>query len=65
MAAIVSLSIAAIPSAVLADGKPTVAVLNFSTVGLTSDWYGNFQPGVALADLVTDSFVNGARQLPL
>jgi curli biogenesis system outer membrane secretion channel CsgG len=61
MAAIVSLSIAAIPSAGIAAGKPTVAVLNFSTVGLTSDWYGNFQPGVALADLVTDNLVNGGQ----
>ncbi|HEY4439200.1 MAG TPA: CsgG/HfaB family protein [Candidatus Elarobacter sp.] len=43
-----------------ADG-PTVAVLDFSTVGLTSNWYGNFQPGVALSDLVTDQVVNGGK----
>ena len=40
---------------------PTVAVLNFSTQGLTSDWYGSFQPGVALSDLVTDRVVNNGR----
>jgi curli biogenesis system outer membrane secretion channel CsgG len=49
-----------LPSAVLAAG-PTVAVLNFSTQGLTSDWYGNFEPGVALSDLVTDQLVNGGN----
>jgi curli biogenesis system outer membrane secretion channel CsgG len=47
------------PVAALAANKPVVAVLNFSTQGLTSDWYGNFQPGIALADLVTDALVNG------
>ncbi len=35
-----------------------VAVLNFSTRGLTSNWWGNFEPGVALSDLVTDELVN-------
>jgi curli biogenesis system outer membrane secretion channel CsgG len=40
---------------------PAVAVLNFSTQGLTSDWYGSFQPGVALSDLVTDRMVNDGR----
>jgi curli biogenesis system outer membrane secretion channel CsgG len=39
--------------------RPTVAVLDFSTHGLTSDWYGSFQPGVALSDLLTDRIVNG------
>ncbi len=38
-----------------------MAVLNFSTQGLTSDWYGSFQPGVALSDLVTDRMVNDGR----
>ncbi len=38
-----------------------VAVLNFSTHGLTSDWYGQFQPGVALSDLLTDHLVNSDR----
>jgi len=41
--------------------RPTVAVLDFSTRGLTSDWWGNFEPGVALSDLVTDRMVNDGR----
>lgn len=40
---------------------PRVAVLDFSTVGLTSNWWGNFQPGVALSDLVTDQLVNSGK----
>jgi curli biogenesis system outer membrane secretion channel CsgG len=44
-----------------AAGQPKVAVLDFSTVGLTSNWYGNFEPGVALSDLVTDQMVNGGK----
>ncbi len=39
--------------------RPSIAVLDFNTNGLTSDWYGSFQPGVALSDLVTDRMVNG------
>jgi len=43
----------------LADtGVPTVAVLDFSTRGLTGDWWGQFEPGVAISDLVTDQLVN-------
>jgi curli biogenesis system outer membrane secretion channel CsgG len=38
--------------------QPTVAVMNFSTEGLTGDWWGQFEPGVALSDLVTDALVN-------
>ncbi|HEV3092280.1 MAG TPA: CsgG/HfaB family protein [Candidatus Cybelea sp.] len=41
--------------------RPSVAVLDFSTHGLTSDWYGNFQPGIALSDLLTDRMVNDGR----
>ena len=41
--------------------RPPLAVLNFSTQGLTSDWYGGFQPGVALSDLLTDRMVNDGR----
>jgi curli biogenesis system outer membrane secretion channel CsgG len=52
---------ASTPSVVIASDRPTMAVLDFSTQGLTSDWYGNFQPGVALADLVTDNLVNGGQ----
>ena len=40
---------------------PTVAVLDFNTAGLTSNWYGNFQPGIALSDLLTDQLVNGGK----
>lgn len=40
---------------------PTVAVLNFDTSGLTSNWWGAFQPGVAISDLVTDQLVNGGK----
>ncbi|HXP93508.1 MAG TPA: CsgG/HfaB family protein [Candidatus Binatia bacterium] len=40
---------------------PVVAVLNFDTSGLTSNWWGAFQPGVAISDLVTDQLVNGGK----
>ena len=36
--------------------------MNFSTIGLTgTGWYGEFQPGVAISDLVTDGLVNGGH----
>lgn len=41
--------------------QPSVAVMDFSTHGLTNDWYGSFQPGVALSDLLTDRMVNGGH----
>ncbi len=41
--------------------RPSIAVLDFSTHGLTSDWYGSFEPGVALSDLLTDRMVNDGR----
>lgn len=44
-----------------AAGQPTVAVLDFSTRGLTSDWWGAFEPGVAISDLVTDQLVNSGN----
>lgn len=44
-----------------AGARPSVAVLDFSTQGLTSDWWGAFQPGVALSDLLTDRMVNGGQ----
>jgi curli biogenesis system outer membrane secretion channel CsgG len=47
--------------AVAADAMPTVAVLDFSTAGLTGNWWGQFEPGVALSDLVTDNLVNGHK----
>jgi len=34
-----------------------VAVLDFRTEGLTSNWWGAWQPGVALSDLVTSNLV--------
>jgi curli biogenesis system outer membrane secretion channel CsgG len=46
---------------VAAAAGPTVAVLNFDTAGLTSNWWGAFQPGVAISDLVTDQLVNGGK----
>jgi curli biogenesis system outer membrane secretion channel CsgG len=42
----------------VAQQQPSIAVMNFSTQGLTGDWWGQFQPGVALSDLVTDELVN-------
>ena len=40
---------------------PTVAVLDFDTKGLTSNWYGTFQPGVAISDLLTNQLVNTGK----
>ena len=55
-------AIACLPAVATAQQtRPPIAVLNFSTQGLTSDWYGNFQPGVALSDLLTDRMVNGGQ----
>ncbi len=48
-------------SAARAAGGPSVAVIDFSTRGLTGDWWGNFQPGVAISDLLTDQLVNGGK----
>jgi curli biogenesis system outer membrane secretion channel CsgG len=44
-----------------ADNLPSIAVLDFSTTGLTANWWGQFEPGVALSDLVTDQLVNGHK----
>ncbi len=49
------------PTAAYTGPRPKMAVLNFSTRGLTSNWWGNFEPGVALSDLVTDELVNSNR----
>jgi curli biogenesis system outer membrane secretion channel CsgG len=56
-------ALAALPSGAPAQAgaRPTLAVLDFSTQGLTSDWYGSFQPGVALSDLLTDRLVNAGQ----
>lgn len=56
-----ALACAPLESLAQSGPRPSVAVLNFSTQGLTSDWYGSFQPGVALSDLVTDQLVNDGR----
>jgi curli biogenesis system outer membrane secretion channel CsgG len=44
-----------------AGDAPKIAVLDFNTKGLTATWYGQFQPGVALADLLTDQLVNSGK----
>jgi len=61
-------TVAALALAVVAGGigqaraaGPTIAVMDFSTQGLSGDWWGQFQPGVALSDLVTDQLVNGGK----
>ncbi len=55
--ACLSLGIGALPA--LAQPQPSIAVMNFSTQGLTgTGWFGDFQPGVAVSDLVTDELVN-------
>jgi len=60
LAAGLALAALATPPAFAASG-PAVAVLNFSTQGLTGDWWGNFEPGVAVSDLLTDQLVNGGK----
>ncbi len=44
-----------------AAGNPPIAVMNFSTKGLTSDWWGNFEPGIAISDLLSDQLVNSGK----
>jgi curli biogenesis system outer membrane secretion channel CsgG len=45
-----------------AGPRPKVAVMDFTTVGLTgTGWYGQFQPGVAISDLVENQLVEGGR----
>ena len=48
------------PGVALAAG-PVTAVLDFDTKGLTSNWWGSFEPGVAISDLVTNQLVNGGK----
>ena len=59
----VAAAIACIPVSAGAQqgARPSVAVLDFSTQGLTSNWWGALQPGVALSDLLTDRMVNGGQ----
>jgi curli biogenesis system outer membrane secretion channel CsgG len=63
LVAAVAVAIGLLPNATpaAADTNPSIAVLDFSTRGLTSDWWGQFEPGVALSDLVTDQLVNGRK----
>ncbi|MBV9232612.1 MAG: hypothetical protein JO030_01105 [Candidatus Eremiobacteraeota bacterium] len=53
--------LAASPLGAAAQSRPSVAVLDFSTRGLSSNWWGAVEPGVALSDLVTDRLVNGGH----
>ncbi len=48
---------APVPPAVQPPSSP-VAVLDFRTEGLTSNWWGQWQPGIALSDLVTSNLVS-------
>lgn len=49
------------PPGLAQQAQPSIAVMNFSTQGLTGDWWGQFEPGVAVSDLVTDELVNTGR----
>jgi curli biogenesis system outer membrane secretion channel CsgG len=60
-AALACLPLAGVAQQAAGGPRPAVAVLNFSTQGLTSDWWGSFEPGVALSDLLTDRMVNDGR----
>ncbi|HEV3155843.1 MAG TPA: CsgG/HfaB family protein [Candidatus Baltobacteraceae bacterium] len=40
---------------------PSVAVFTFTTLDLTSNWWGNFEPGIALSDLITDQLANAGK----
>lgn len=48
------------PGIALAAG-PATAVLDFDTKGLTSNWWGSFEPGVAISDLITNQLVNTGK----
>ena len=58
--ALLAVSVFGAPQPANAAG-PRVAVLDFGTAGLTGSSYGNFQPGVALSDLLTDQIVNSGK----
>ena len=47
--------------AAAAQSRSPIAVVDFSTQGLTSNDWGNFQPGVALSDLLTDQLVQSGK----
>lgn len=54
---LLALSAFALPL-VSSANEPRIAVVDFGMHGLTSDWWGAFQPGVALSDLLTDKLTN-------
>ncbi len=58
IAAALGLPAVSAPLSASAGTLPTVAVLDFSTQGLTSNWWGQWQPGVAISDLLTSNIVN-------
>lgn len=61
---LIAAALVLVPAAAAAQqaaAQPPIAVLDFSTRGLTSDWWGSFEPGVALSDLLTDRMVNDGR----
>lgn len=45
-------------AAIAASNQPTVAVYGFNSQGLNPWWGSNFDPGAALADILTDRLVN-------
>jgi curli biogenesis system outer membrane secretion channel CsgG len=56
--------LAAVPQfaqAAATTAMPTVAVIPFSSEGLNVWWEAGFDPGGALADLLTDALVNGNK----
>jgi curli biogenesis system outer membrane secretion channel CsgG len=61
MAAVAVITFALVPIAAPAQSQPTIAVMNFSTEGLTSSQQGGFEPGVALSDLLTDQLVQAGK----
>jgi len=61
ISAILVTAMALSPTIASAGSRPTVAVMNFSTQGLTSNQGGAFEPGVALSDLLTDQLVQTGK----
>lgn len=41
-----------------AQQHPSIVVVNFSTAALSGSWWGDFQPGAAIPDLVTNELIN-------
>lgn len=53
----ISCWVACLASADAQQRPPSVVVMNFSTDSLSNDWYGGFQPGAAISDLVTNELI--------